>query len=98
MFCFKEMVPSRAVVGIMIFTACLFSYMLRVNMSINLIAMVEPTPDAHTGKAHIPECTAQKMNASSEYTPAPVNDVSMTLDTEVYSGTARVFLGGRGLN
>lgn len=40
---FSDIVPTRAVIAIMIFTACLVSYMLRVNMSINLIAMVEPS-------------------------------------------------------
>lgn len=49
-------IPTRMVIGIMIFMACLFSYMLRVNMSINLIAMVQPRINADSGEASIPEC------------------------------------------
>ncbi|XP_017779301.1 PREDICTED: sialin [Nicrophorus vespilloides] len=51
-----DFIPTRAVLGVMIFTACLVAYMLRVNMSINLIAMVEPAGSAnHAGAS---ECSA----------------------------------------
>nr|XP_022916487.1 sialin-like [Onthophagus taurus] len=38
----NKLIPTRAVIGTMIFMACFMCYVVRVNMSINLIAMVEP--------------------------------------------------------
>lgn len=74
------MIPARAVVGVMIFGACMFSYMLRVNMSINLIAMVQPRTDAISGKTHVPECVALKnINGTSSSRSALTPDVSKTL-------------------
>uniref|UniRef100_A0A182K207 Major facilitator superfamily (MFS) profile domain-containing protein n=1 Tax=Anopheles christyi TaxID=43041 RepID=A0A182K207_9DIPT len=35
-------IPTRFNVSIMLFMACLISYMLRVNMSVNILAMVQP--------------------------------------------------------
>ncbi|XP_053683973.1 sialin-like isoform X2 [Sabethes cyaneus] len=35
-------IPKRLIVAVMIFIACATSFMLRVNMSINLLAMVQP--------------------------------------------------------
>ncbi|GLV46734.1 uncharacterized protein CBL_13507 [Carabus blaptoides fortunei] len=51
-----SVIPTRAGIGAMVFTACLFSYMLRVNMSINLIAMVQPRQDSANGSVSVPEC------------------------------------------
>ncbi|XP_013180216.1 PREDICTED: uncharacterized transporter slc-17.2-like [Papilio xuthus] len=39
-----DVIPARLNLGLMIFTSCWVVYMLRVNMSLNLIAMVPPTP------------------------------------------------------
>lgn len=39
----SDKIPTRFNVGVMLFMACFISYMLRVNMSINILAMVEPT-------------------------------------------------------
>ncbi|XP_058830779.1 sialin-like [Topomyia yanbarensis] len=39
----KGGLPKRLIVAIMIFVACFTSFMLRVNMSISLLAMVHPT-------------------------------------------------------
>ncbi|XP_058066948.1 putative inorganic phosphate cotransporter [Anopheles bellator] len=39
----RASVPKRFIVTIMIFVACTASFMLRVHMSINLLAMVQPT-------------------------------------------------------
>ncbi|KAJ6646704.1 Sialin [Pseudolycoriella hygida] len=39
----KEKIPTRFNVAVMLFMACFISYMLRVNISINILAMVEPT-------------------------------------------------------
>lgn len=33
-------VPARLSIGVMLFMACLITYMLRVNMSVNILAMV----------------------------------------------------------
>ncbi|RZC43008.1 sialin [Asbolus verrucosus] len=48
----------------MLFTACFVSYTMRVNMSINIIAMVEPATS--NGNISVPECTLinQKANKS----------------------------------
>uniref|UniRef100_A0A182XA81 Major facilitator superfamily (MFS) profile domain-containing protein n=1 Tax=Anopheles quadriannulatus TaxID=34691 RepID=A0A182XA81_ANOQN len=37
-----DRIPTRFNVSIMLFMACLISYMLRVNMSVNILAMVQP--------------------------------------------------------
>ncbi|KAI5642163.1 major facilitator superfamily domain-containing protein [Phthorimaea operculella] len=37
-----DSVPARLNVGLMLFLACFVNYMLRVNMSVNIIAMVPP--------------------------------------------------------
>lgn len=50
---FTGLLPQRAMVGIMALFACFVSYMLRVNMSINIIAMVVPH-SASSGK--VAEC------------------------------------------
>lgn len=39
---FADRIPTRFNVAIMLFMACLISYMLRVNMSVNILAMVQP--------------------------------------------------------
>lgn len=36
-----DIVPTRFYIGVMLFTACWVSYMMRVNMSINILEMVE---------------------------------------------------------
>lgn len=40
--CKPGCIPMRAIIGALIFTSCLIAYMLRVNISINVIAMVAP--------------------------------------------------------
>ncbi|KAI8038522.1 hypothetical protein M5D96_008422 [Drosophila gunungcola] len=42
-------VPKRVNLAIMLFMACLLSYMMRVNLSINIIAMVEDTSSHENG-------------------------------------------------
>lgn len=37
-------IPARLNIGLMLFAACFISYMLRVNMSINILAMVKSAP------------------------------------------------------
>lgn len=41
--------PKRINLAIMLFMACLLSYMMRVNLSINIIAMVEDTSSHENG-------------------------------------------------
>ncbi|XP_055598417.1 sialin-like [Uranotaenia lowii] len=38
-----DRIPTRFNVGMMLFMSCFVSYMLRVNMSVNILAMVNPT-------------------------------------------------------
>lgn len=45
-------------------------------MSINLIAMVEPKTDAHSGKVAVPECKAQTYVNSTESEQHEVPNVS----------------------
>lgn len=45
-----EKIPTRLNVAILLFMACFISYMLRVNMSINILGMVEPT-NLHENKS-----------------------------------------------
>ncbi|KAB0792864.1 hypothetical protein PPYR_14823 [Photinus pyralis] len=55
-----------------IFMVCFFNYMLRVNMSINLIAMVQPI--TNNNKTHIAECLIinGKMNQSDDFSQLSV--------------------------
>jgi len=46
---FAVYVPKRINLAIMLFMACLLSYMMRVNLSINIIAMVEDTSSHENG-------------------------------------------------
>uniref|UniRef100_A0A8D8CG37 Sialin n=3 Tax=Culex pipiens TaxID=7175 RepID=A0A8D8CG37_CULPI len=46
-------IPKRLIVAVMIFIACLTSFMLRVNMSINLLAMVQPTTGNSTSAVNV---------------------------------------------
>ncbi|XP_041982129.1 putative inorganic phosphate cotransporter [Aricia agestis] len=56
-----DVVPARLNVGVMLFLACWVNYMLRVNMSVNIIAMV---PDDHTASTENSECKAIATNDS----------------------------------
>ncbi|XP_048479695.1 vesicular glutamate transporter 1 [Plutella xylostella] len=51
---FLDVVPARLNLWVMMFTACWASYMLRVNMSMNIIAMVPQLPRNDT--AHASQC------------------------------------------
>ncbi|XP_076296629.1 putative transporter slc-17.2 [Lasioglossum baleicum] len=39
----NEKVPKRGILGAMMFLACMFSYMIRTNLSITIVAMVNTT-------------------------------------------------------
>lgn len=57
-----DVVPARFTVAIMMFFACWVNYMLRVNMSVNIIAMVPDAPDSPSVKS---ECKAIVANDSA---------------------------------
>lgn len=40
--------PKRVIVAIMLFLMCLINYMMRVNLSLNIIAMVEQRDENNT--------------------------------------------------
>lgn len=65
---FTDFMPARLNVGIMVFFACFFTYMLRANMSINLLAMVQPTAslDLNTTAADPPDVN-YKQNAQLKH-------------------------------
>ena len=42
-YTFSGKIPARFNVGVMLFMACFTAYMLRTNISVNLIAMVQDT-------------------------------------------------------
>jgi len=46
-----DKIPTRLNIGVMLFFACALSYMMRVNVSINILAMVHNTskPENDTG-------------------------------------------------
>lgn len=55
-FCFIlikiDKIPTRFNVAMMLFMACFVAYMVRVNISVNILAMV--VPDNKTGEAEEP--------------------------------------------
>ncbi|XP_035899092.1 putative inorganic phosphate cotransporter [Anopheles stephensi] len=79
----KGTFPKRMIVTIMIFVACTASFMLRVHMSINLLAMVQPitapssnssltVPNAPTSLSSTPNGTANATSDGDLIVPAPV--------------------------
>ncbi|CAK9829816.1 SLC17A5 [Anthophora retusa] len=66
----NEKIPRRAILGVMMFLACMFSYMIRTNLSITIVAMVNTTSkDGGTG----PACTATTVGNSSHKTTELIN-------------------------
>ncbi|EAT38347.1 AAEL009749-PA, partial [Aedes aegypti] len=63
--------PKRFIVAVMIFIACLTSFMLRVNMSINILAMVQPTATAR--QATNPNASSSVSQAARLPTPSKVD-------------------------
>ncbi|KAF2882551.1 hypothetical protein ILUMI_23629 [Ignelater luminosus] len=69
--CKNGCLPTRGTVAIMIFTACFVCYMLRVNMSINIIAMVDSSSKSNNAnkQKQVGECIAlNNVNSSSSNT------------------------------
>ncbi|XP_057653475.1 sialin-like [Diorhabda carinulata] len=57
---FKNCIPVRAIIWVMCFTCTLFLYMLRINLSIIILAMVQPNEKGN--KTFVPECKVIKQN------------------------------------
>ncbi|KAF5302591.1 hypothetical protein FQA39_LY10209 [Lamprigera yunnana] len=71
----KKGLPSRLLIAIGIFFGCFFNYMLRVNMSINIIAMVQ-SHSVNNNVVHIPECillngNKTQLEHSQEFSSSP---------------------------
>ncbi|KAJ3645922.1 hypothetical protein Zmor_023541 [Zophobas morio] len=62
--CPKGLISTRFVIGVMLFTACFVTYTMRVNMSINIIAMVEPART--NGSLTEPECVIVNRISNNE--------------------------------
>ncbi|XP_076628231.1 sialin isoform X1 [Colletes latitarsis] len=68
---FNERIPRRGILGAMMFLACMFSYMIRTNLSITIVAMVNTT-SKHGGTAG-PACNAVPINSTINRTTV-IND------------------------
>jgi len=59
--CFTEKIPRRGILGAMMFLACMFSYVIRTNLSITIVAMVNATSkDGGVG----PACNAMDIKSN----------------------------------
>lgn len=63
-FSFSEFIPVRSIIWFMIFTCVWFFYMMRVNMSIIILAMVEPSKNSDNTTA-VPECKQDSLDISN---------------------------------
>lgn len=73
----KGFIPARAVIWIMIFTCTFFIYMVRINLSILLLAMVDSKDENGTSIVKVPEC---KRNISFENGAYPSTEISLLPD------------------
>ncbi|XP_072381179.1 sialin-like isoform X2 [Diabrotica undecimpunctata] len=60
----KKCIPVRAIIWIMCFTCTLFLYMLRINLSIIILAMVQPMTKGNT--TFVPECKLLRQSTSND--------------------------------
>lgn len=58
-----ERIPRRAILGAMMFLACMFSYMIRTNLSIIIVAMVNTTSKSG---GNGPACSATISNTTNK--------------------------------
>ncbi|CAG9865472.1 unnamed protein product [Phyllotreta striolata] len=66
----KNCIPTRATIWVMCFTCTLFLYMIRINLSIILLAMVEPQAG---NESSVPECIRiQQTQATQNSTALPL--------------------------
>nr|XP_033326414.1 sialin-like [Megalopta genalis] len=72
----NEKIPKRAILGAMMFLACMFSYMIRTNLSITIVAMVNTTrKDGGVG----PACGSVSL-ANATHKAAEVKDYGERFD------------------
>ncbi|XP_058462887.1 sialin-like [Malaya genurostris] len=64
-------IPTRFNVAIMLFMSCFISYMLRVNMSVNILAMVYPTPSSSRLTAPVTNGSEFDYNVTASNNPVP---------------------------
>lgn len=62
-YLFTDNIPVRLYVGLMIFISCVISYMLRTNLSINILAMVQGTQNTTTDS---PAVMPEQFNMSKD--------------------------------
>lgn len=79
MLLISGLIPTRVVIGIMMFLACAISYMTRVTISFNLIAMVDVIK-SNSSTSHVSECIAMTNNnnltSNDTELPAKLRDAS----------------------
>ncbi|XP_062557721.1 sialin-like, partial [Armigeres subalbatus] len=85
-FRFSGTIPKRLIVAGMIYIACLTSFMLRVNMSINLLAMVQP-PATVNHTTH----PIASMIAISSAENVGITSITALNDTIAFTGNETTF-------
>ncbi|XP_058809109.1 sialin-like [Phymastichus coffea] len=65
-------IPRRAILGSLMFLACMFSYVIRTNLSIIIVAMVQPTGKGNSTKG--PYCQDANQFGSNSSTPKVIDD------------------------
>lgn len=73
-------IPVRLYVGVMIFVSCVISYMLRTNLSINILAMVQSAPNS---TIHLPDLRPDDPVLKTNFTVIPTT-------TEINNATTRI--------
>lgn len=69
--CVTEKIPRRGILGAMMFLACMFSYVIRTNLSISIVAMVNTTrKDGGVG----PACSVANIKSNNS---VALKDVSL---------------------
>ncbi|KAK2580295.1 hypothetical protein KPH14_012536 [Odynerus spinipes] len=58
---YNEKIPRRGILGAMMFLACMFSYVIRTNLSITIVAMVNATSKSGS---HGPICTQTALSSN----------------------------------
>uniref|UniRef100_A0A182QSX6 Major facilitator superfamily (MFS) profile domain-containing protein n=1 Tax=Anopheles farauti TaxID=69004 RepID=A0A182QSX6_9DIPT len=73
---FLGSVPKRIIVTIMIFVACTASFMLRVHMSINLLAMIQPSTTLPSNNASMLPNDTISLSSSEEISNMTTFDIA----------------------
>lgn len=64
------LIPVRALIATQLFLACFVSYMLRVNMSLNIIAMVETSTNSENSSFTPSQCVTDKTTPNISFAAA----------------------------